>query len=226
MNPGLAAGLLGRQLTPRVLADAFIRLGRGGDLFGLRRNGLSFRGLTERHPHGVVIEPEMRTGVLAGAVAYPGRRIKLVHKDIADAIQDLNRAEDPIGYPLRLIGMRDARSENSWLHNAPSLMKGKRGPRALMHNDDAKARGIADGDEVAVRSPFGKIALPVALTEDIMVGTVAIPHGWGHRGGGWRVANAASGVNVNDLTSNDPDDVESLSGMAWLTGVPIEVERS
>ncbi|MCW1957159.1 MAG: hypothetical protein KIH64_001150, partial [Mycobacterium sp.] len=63
-------------------------------------------------------------------------------------------------------------------------------------------------------------------TEDIVVGTVAIPHGWGHRGGGWRLANEVGGVNVNELTSNDPEDVESLSGMAWLTGVPIEVERT
>ena len=95
-----------------------------------------------------------------------------------------------------------------------------------MHIDDAARRGIAEGDEVAVRSPYGKIALPATLTEDIVAGTVAIPHGWGHRGGGWRVANGVGGVNVNELTSNDPADVEALSGMAWLTGVPIEVERS
>jgi anaerobic selenocysteine-containing dehydrogenase len=221
-----AAGLLGRQFNPRTLADAFIRIGRGGDWFGLRRGGLSFRRLAEDHPHGTVLEPEIRTGVLSQAVAYPGRRIRLQHDDIASEIQELERRDDPIGYPLRLIGMREARSENSWMHNAPMLMKGDRGPRALMHTSDAAQRGICDGDEVAVRSPFGKIALPARLTEDIVAGTVAIPHGWGHRGGGWRVANATGGVNVNDLTSNDPQDVESLSGMAWLTGVPIEVERS
>jgi anaerobic selenocysteine-containing dehydrogenase len=221
-----SAGLLGRPFNPRTLADAFIRIGRGGDWFGLRRGGLSFRRLAEDHPHGTVLEPEIRTGVLSQAVAYPGRRIRLQHDDIASEIQELERRDDPIGYPLRLIGMREARSENSWMHNAPMLMKGDRGPRALMHTSDAAQRGICDGDEVAVRSPFGKIALPARLTEDIVAGTVAIPHGWGHRGGGWRVANATGGVNVNDLTSNDPQDVESLSGMAWLTGVPIEVERS
>ena len=219
-------GLLGRQLDPRVLADVFIRTGRGGDWFGLRRGGLSFQRLAQERRHGVVLEPELRTGVLASAVAYPRRRIKLRHNEIAEQIDQLASREDPIGYPLRLIGMRDSRSENSWMHNAPLLMRGDRGPRALMHVDDAARRGIADGDEVAVRSPYGKIALPARLTEDIVAGTVAIPHGWGHRGGGWRVANAVGGANVNDLTSNDPDDVEALSGMAWLTGVPIEVERS
>lgn len=221
-----SAGLLGRRVGPRPVADALIRAGRGGDWFGLRRGGLSFRRLAEDYPHGRVVAEEIPTGVLAGAVAYPGGRIRLQHKEISDEIAALGRREDPVGFPLRLIGMREARSENSWMHNAPLLMRGDRGPRALMHTDDAKARGIADGDEVAVRSPFGKIALPVSLTEDIVAGTVAIPHGWGHRGGGWRVANQVGGVNVNELTSNDPDDVESISGMAWLTGVPIEVERT
>ncbi|WP_313672966.1 molybdopterin-dependent oxidoreductase [Mycolicibacterium sp.] len=221
-----SAGLLGRKLGPRQLADIFIRVGRRGDLFGLRRGGLSFRRLAERDPHGVVLEPELRTGVLGSAVAYPGRRMRLMHTEIAAQIEQLGGREEPVGYPLRLIGMRQARSENSWLHNAPLLMRGDRSPRALMHTDDAKQRGISEGDEVAVRSPFGKISLPARLTDDIVAGVVAIPHGWGHRGGGWRLANQVGGANVNDLTSNDPDDVESLSGMAWLTGVPIEVERT
>jgi len=223
----VSAGLFGRQLSPRPLVDTLIRIGRGGDWFGLRRGGLSFRSLADRHPHGAVLEPEMRTGVLRGAVAYPSRRIRLEHNEIATQIQEIQRRQDPLGYPLRLIGMREARSENSWMHNAPLLMRGDRKPRALMHREDAKQRGIAEGDEIAVRSPYGKIELPATLTEDIVVGTVAIPHGWGHNGkGGWRVANRVGGVNVNDLTSNDPDDVESVSGMAWLSGVPIEVERS
>ena len=214
-----SAGLFGRRLSPRPLIDLMIRTGRGGDWFGLRPGGLSFRSLTEQHPHGVVLEPDLPTGVLGRAVAYTSRRIRLRHHEIAEQIEQLRRRKDPIGYPLRLIGMRDARSENSWMHNAPLLMRGDRRPRALMHATDATLRGIADGDDVWVRSPYGKIELPVRLTEDIVAGTVAIPHGWGHNGkGGWRLANGVGGVNVNELTSNDPDDVESLSGMAWLSG--------
>ena len=80
------------------------------------------------------------------------------------------------------------------MHNAPLLMRGERGPRALMHAEDAAARGIADGDEVLVRSAHGQIGLPVKLTTDIVVGVVAIPHGWGHNGrGGWRLANGVVG---------------------------------
>ena len=140
---------------------------------------------------------------------------------------DCRGAADPMDFPMRLIGMREPRSENSWMHNAPLLMRGTRIHRALMHLDDAACRQIADGDEVSVRSPYGQIALPVALTADIVPGTIAVPHGWGHKGtGGWKLANSAGGANVNQLMSSDPDDVEALAGMSWLTGVPVEVARA
>jgi hypothetical protein len=50
-------------------------------------------------------------------------------------------------------------------------------------------------------------------------GTVALPHGWGHRGG-WSLANAAGGVNVNLLASSEPEDLEPLAGMAFLKRDP------
>ena len=55
-------------------------------------------------------------------------------------------------------------------------------------------------------------------------GTIAIPQGWGHRGGGWRLANAHAGVNVNELTSNRPEDLEALAGMSVLNGVAVRLE--
>jgi formate dehydrogenase len=54
-------------------------------------------------------------------------------------------------------------------------------------------------------------------------GTVAVPHGWGHRGG-WRLANDAGGVNVNALASGAPEDLERLAGMAFLNGIPVRLE--
>ncbi|MFN8071948.1 MAG: molybdopterin-dependent oxidoreductase [Mycobacterium sp.] len=221
------AKLAGRRFSLRPVVDGLIRFGPGGDLGGLRRGGLSFDSLKAQHPHGKVLSEDIATGVLPTVVSYRGGRIRLVHNEIGEAIKELSRRVAPPEYPLRLIGMRDSRSENSWMHNSPLLMRGERGPKALIHIDDAGRRGIADGDEISVRSPFGKIALPATLTEDIVPGTVAIPHGWGHNGtGGWQLANRAGGANVNELMSDDPQDVEPLSGMAWISGVPIEVERT
>jgi anaerobic selenocysteine-containing dehydrogenase len=218
------AGRSGRRLSPRPVVDMMIRMADGGDRFGLRRGGLNFHRLVTAHPHGVVVAPNIRTGVLDEVVAYRHGKVELEHRDIGAEILALARRERPAGFPMRMIGMREPRSENSWMHNSPLLMRGERTQRALMHVDDAASRDIADGDTATVRSPFGQIAVPVTLTADIVPGTIAIPHGWGHRGtGGWRIANRAGGVNVNQLMSSDPADVEALAGMSWLTGVPVQV---
>lgn len=223
---GRALRKLGSPFTPRMFADGIIRVAAGGDRFGLRRGGLSFGRLSRDHPHGRVLSPNLRTGVLKEAISYLDGRIHLKHDDIAAEVAALRAPEQAQDYPLRLIGMREPRSENSWMHNAPLLMRGDRGQHGLMNADDAAELEIGDGSEIQVSSAYGTITIPVTLTKDIMPGVVAVPHGWGHKGtGGWRVANKAGGTNVNLLTSSEPDDVESLSGMAWLTGVPVRVTK-
>ncbi|ODQ92649.1 formate dehydrogenase [Mycolicibacterium flavescens] len=223
---GHLARLLGSEVSPRAMIDALVRMSEGGDRFGLRRGGLTLRRLTERHPHGVVVASHIRTGVLRDAVGYLSRRVRLAHPGIAVEADKLSVRGLPDGYPLRMIGLREPRSENSWMHNSPLLMRGDRRQHALMHVDDAAGHGIVDGDEVRIASPYGAITVPVLTTKDLVPGVVAVPHGWGHKGtGGWRLANRAGGANVNQLTSSDPADVEALSGMAWLTGVPIRVSR-
>jgi anaerobic selenocysteine-containing dehydrogenase len=84
---------------------------------------------------------------------------------------------------------------------------------------------VADGELVHVVSARGSIEIEVELTDDVAPGTVAVPHGWGHRGGGWQTANAAGGANVNELTSARPEDLERLSGMAHLNGVAVRLEK-
>ncbi|MEO3757059.1 molybdopterin-dependent oxidoreductase [Mycobacterium sp. B14F4] len=221
-----AFGVMGVDVSPRMMVDALVRMSEGGNRFGLRRGGLTLRRLTEEHPHGIVLSPHIRTGVLRDAVAYLSRRVRLAHPGIAAEAAKLSQRSHPEGYPLRMIGLREPRSENSWMHNSPLLMRGERRQHALMHVDDAAEQQIADGDEVRISSPYGAIAVPVSTTKDLVAGVVAVPHGWGHKGTGtWRLANRAGGANVNQLTSSDPADVETLSGMAWLTGVPVRVER-
>jgi anaerobic selenocysteine-containing dehydrogenase len=220
-----ALALFGVRLSPRLLVDAVIRLGEGGDRYGLRRGGLTFSRLAADHPHGKVLAPNLRDGVLSDVVVYRGRRVRLRHNEIAAEVDKLSRRRTPDGYPLRLIGMREARSENTWMHNAPLLMRGDRAQHVRMHVEDAAAANIVDGDVVRIASQHGEIELPVIVTKDIVAGVIAVPHGWGHKGtGGWRVANKAPGANVNRLMSSAPEDLERLAGMAHLTGVPVRVE--
>lgn len=230
-----ALALVGRRLEPRLLLDVVVRLAEGGDRFGLRPGGLTFGRLVHDHPHGRVLRPHLRAGALRRVSLHRDRRAALDHPAIAGEVTDLRTraaaaASDGTAdaFPLRLIGMRELRSENSWMHNAPLLLRGGRRQRARMHPADAAGLGLAEGDGVRLTTRHGAIELPVTLTEDLKPGVVAVPHGWGHKGtGGWRRANAAArggGVNVNRLTSSAPEDLERLAGMAVLNGVPVRAE--
>ena len=148
--------------TPRLLVDAIIRLGEGGDRFGLRRGGLTFARLTAEHPHGAVLAPTPARRSARRHRRLPGRPgAAAARRHRRRGRRAVARRSVPDGYPLRLIGMREARSENSWMHNAPLLMRGERVQRALMHVDDAAAANIVDGDLVRVSSPHGEIEVPV-----------------------------------------------------------------
>jgi formate dehydrogenase len=129
---------------------------------------------------------------------------------------------------LRLIPKREAHTHNSWMHNVPGLVRGRRGRAHLfMHPEDAWARGLEQGSQARVRSATGSVEVPLRLTDEVMPGTVALPHGWGHAGTpGLSVASQLEGPNSNRLAAADPSALERFTGMTQLTGIPVEVEGS
>ncbi|HEX2416490.1 MAG TPA: molybdopterin-dependent oxidoreductase [Thermoleophilaceae bacterium] len=213
---------LGVRLRPEQVADLLLRTGPHGDRFGLRRGGLSLKKL-RAHPHGMVLGEHVATGVLPERLRTPGRRVRLAPPEIRAEVERLGSAngDDP-AFPLRLIGLRELRSHNSWMHNSPLLMRGGRVQALRIHPDDAAAYGLEDGSRARLESKDGALTVPVKVTDELTPGTVALPHGWGHRGG-WQMANSHGGVNVNLLAGGSPEDLEPLAGMAFLNGIPVAV---
>ena len=121
-----------------------------------------------------------------------------------------------------LIGRRQLRSNNSWMHNLEPLVKGKDRCTMHVHPDDADRLGLADGSLARVSSRAGAIDAPVEVTDAIMPGVVSIPHGWGHDAPGTRIAwpPRTPGSTRNLLA--DETMVEPLSGNAVLSD-PVEV---
>ena len=94
-------------------------------------------------------------------VVYRGARVRLRHDEIAAEIDKLSRRSTPDGYPMRLIGMREARSENSWMHNAPLLMRGDRAQRRPACTSTTPPRPASTtATWCGSRSPHGEIELP------------------------------------------------------------------
>jgi anaerobic selenocysteine-containing dehydrogenase len=219
-------GRAGIRVTPERLIDLMIRVGPRGDRFGLRRGGLTLERL-RREPHGMVLAEGLPTGTLKQRLAHDDDRVRLAPPEIVEEVALLEAEPDPAanGLPLRLIGLRELRSHNSWMHNVPALMRGNRHHALRIHPDDAAARGLEDGDAVTVRSAQGQVEVGVLVTDEMTPGVVALPHGWGHRGG-WTRANAAGGANSNALMSAAPESLERLAGMSLLNGVPVEVSAA
>jgi anaerobic selenocysteine-containing dehydrogenase len=220
---GRAVSALRRRLpalTPERALDAALRIGT------VRYPGVGRR-LTlarlRRHPHGLVLAEQQTTGRLREVVGHRGGKVRLDAPQVLDDLARLGAARGADEeLPLQLIGLRELRSHNSWMHNAPTLMKGKRTHGMRIHPKDAADAGVAEGQPCRVRSAYGEIEVPAMVTDEVREGTVAIPHGWGHDGG-WTTANRAGGANVNLLASTDPDDLERLAGMAVLNGIPVRV---
>ena len=84
--------------------------------------------------------------------------------------------------------------------------------------------GLTEGALADVESKVATVRVPVKLLHDLMPGCVALPHGWGHQHAtGLSVASRTTGVNVNLLSADGPDELERVSGMANLTGFAVDV---
>ena len=123
-----------------------------------------------------------------------------------------------------LIGRRDLRSNNSWMHNLPVLVKGKARCTLHVHPADAARLGLADGGLRASARASDAVDVPVEVTDGIMPGVVSIPHGWGHDAPGIRLGVAAAHAGVNSNLLADEMALDPLSGNAVLCGIPVTVE--
>jgi anaerobic selenocysteine-containing dehydrogenase len=122
-----------------------------------------------------------------------------------------------------LVGRRQLRSNNSWMHNVPHLVRGKERCTAHVHPADAGRLGLEDGARARVGSASGKIEVTVEVTDAVMEGVVSIPHGWGHDEPGARLGVAAEHAGANSNVLADEASMDPLSGNAVLNGIPVEL---
>jgi anaerobic selenocysteine-containing dehydrogenase len=126
--------------------------------------------------------------------------------------------------PMVLIGRRQLRSNNSWMHNVEPLVRGRERCTLLIHPQDAERLGLVNGAAASVCSRTGTIELPVEITDAIMPGVVSVPHGWGHDVPGTRLGVASRHAGVSSNRIADDERFDPLSGNAVLNGLPVRVE--
>jgi len=208
-------------IGPERLVDMLLRVGPYGDGFGRRPGGLTLARLAEAR-HGVDLGPLVPR--LREVLNTENGRIALAPPAMTDDVERLRRRMASAPGALLLIGRRDLRASNSFMHNLPALVKGPERCTLQVARTDADRLGLAHGGTARVTSRVGSVVAPVEVTDDLMPGVVSLPHGWGHGAPDTRlqVANAHPGVNTNVLTDDQAYDV--ASGTAVLFGTPVSVE--
>lgn len=135
----------------------------------------------------------------------PDGRWDLAPAPLVERLHDVLRRPVPT---LVLGNRREVHHTNSTLTWAlPERVPATAGVH--MSKPDAVAAGVADGDEVQVRSPHGSLTGVVRVDADLPTGVVNVPHGF-------------SAPNVGRLTSDEVE-IDPLSGMPTLVGVPVTV---
>jgi len=219
---GQLLGKLGIRLKPHVMVDLVMRTGKHGDLFGLRRRGISRRKLMATQG-AVKLADECPVGVLRSKLFTKDRRVHLGQPEmLAEVDRLIGAGDDDSRYPLRLFSIRELRSHNTWMHNVPRLMCGDRRCHAVLCTQDATEIGVHDRDSITITSAWGQIDVPVLVSDEVMAGSIGLTHGYGHSGT-WGRAVAAGGANYNLLTPTDPTLIDRPSGNAFLNGIPVAV---
>lgn len=213
---------LGTKHSPDLTLDLAIRTGPHGDRFLPWKKGLTGQQIRSA-PHGIDLGP-----------LEPGFSRRVYHRDgrihVGDPIflaalgelsADVARERAPD--ELLLIGRRDIRSNNSWMHNLPKLVSGKDRCVLYVHPEDAARLGLRDGDVAVMDSRVHRGEVPVTVTDEVRPGVVSLPHGHGHGASQatLRVAGEKPGVSANDWT--DDQHVESIVGQSILNGVRVRL---
>jgi len=215
----LRAQLTG-ETREELMLDVRLRTGFYGDWFGAVPDGISLEKLLA-NPHGVdlgALEPR-----IPEILRTPSGKVELAPEQIVSDLVRVREALDREDPTLVVVGRRHLRSNNSWMHNVPALVKGKELCTLQVNPADATSRGLVDGGRAQITSRVGKVEVTVEVTDGIAPGVVSLPHGWGHDRPGVElsVATAHAGVNANLLT--DDLRLDPLSGTSVLNGIEVEV---
>lgn len=210
-----------RRGTARML-DFMLHTGPYGAAFGANPNGLSLDVMLA-NPHGVdmgPLEPRMPEGLRT-----PSGRIELAPPQLVADMERLHGSIETVQqHDMVLVGRRELKSNNSWMHNINVLTKGSLSCTAHVHPQDAQRFGIADGATIRITSRVGEIEIPAEVTDAVRPGVVSVPHGWGHGVQGTKMAVAAAKAGVNSNVLTDDKEIDPLSGNAVLNAIPVTLQ--
>lgn len=144
--------------------------------------------------------------------------------DWLDQLPEKAKAEKTVKreYPFNLIaGERRSYNANAILRN-PEWRKVDKEGALKIHPTDAESLGIQSGDLVTCTSRAGSVRITAKVTDEVQVGSLSMPHGYGLSYPGEEKAERL-GVMANMLTSSD--DCDPLAKTPYHKNVAVRLEK-
>lgn len=204
----------------------------------LRWGGKVSMAQLKRHPQGVSLPANEPGTFLRQRVPTKSKRVDLAPGALLDDLARvaqyeslfLSSQQEEAEDSLYIIGRRERKTHNSWLHNNPNIKHPTKNV-AYINPKDAAARHIADGDLIKIEGNNQAIVVTAKVTENIGEGVISLPHGWGHRVAAQSKAHALAGADLNSILPSGSEYMEPLSGQAIMMThkvrvTPAPTERS
>ena len=194
--------------------------------FILKRFGINLEDLEKNLERGAEVpapEPEVYRKYAAGKLRADGKpgfptltgKVEVYSTVLRDhgfdPLPEFKKPMEPTReYPLILItGCRVPFYAHSRGREIPHLKRLMPHPTVNINPENASKRGIKNGEDVMVSSPWGKIKVKTHLTSTMPVGVVDILHGWPE-------------ANVNELI---PRELDPISGFPSFKDCICEVKK-
>jgi len=201
--------------TPEDIIRQALKIGANGHSANPEMEHITYEAL-DKHGHlplGFHCEPEMNPFLpfTSGVLSTPAGKVEFYSEALAAAGQDPLPAftppaesrwgKDAVRYPLELLSRKADNYMNSTFANLDGhrKMEARTNQRIEMHPQDAKSRGIADGELVKVFNDRGSLNLTMMLNESLPLGVVATRLDWAKL--------HPDGLNSNVLTSERLTDI-------------------
>lgn len=131
----------------------------------------------------------------------------------SDIVAQFDTLEPPAERPdhFLLIPARQRHKLNSVMSDGTAALRKPDCPALGINPEDAARLSLNDGAEAIVRGGNGAVCAITSIEERVLPGTVSFPHGFEHQ-------------SVGNLTM--AADIDPLSGMVVLSGIPVTVEAA
>lgn len=223
---------LHKEYTPEFFLKLFLFLGQilEKKIPHLSTGTFSIKKLKKTN---TIVLGKNKFGVLKDYLRTKDKKVHLINDNLESLIKSCRsyydeklkfvkdiKAEDTA---FAMIGRRNLKSMNSWMHNVERLWRNKQEPRLFINPKDAQKLNISNEELVIVENPLGTLKLPIKITDEVIPNVLCYPHGWGHKNPKLSFANQHAGENINMLTNSAV--LDSLSGQPLLNGYRVELRK-